>query len=383
MFSGRYPHETGVLSNDDLNVDVSGFACLGTLFRNAGYETGYVGKWHLPYPLGDVNTHGFDFRANNMSNRADPRNSDTAAHFLRMQRRAPFFLVASYNNPHNICEWARGARGTLPDAEIGRPPALEHCPPLKANHLPPDDETHTMSLLRRSYHATRMFPVGQFGEKEWPEYRWGYYRMVEAVDRRIGQLLEQLGALGLEQNTVVVFLSDHGDAQGAHGWNQKTVLYDEAARVPLIVSYPGHVRPGVRDDLVNTGTDLLPTLCDAAGITIPDGMPGVSLMNAARGLEPITPRPYVVTETRFVQGGAVNAEVPRADGRMVRSERFKYCAYDMGIHRESLVDMHEDPGEMHNLARVPEYHDILERHREILRAFCAETHDPFVRTLEW
>jgi len=383
MFSGRYPHQIGVLSNDDQSADMSRFVCLGTLFRDAGYETGYVGKWHLSYPLGDVSGHGFGFRANNRCNRADPGNRDEAVRFLRMQRRAPFFLVVSYNNPHNICEWARGARGPLPDGDISPPPPLGQCPPLKPNHTPPDDETHAMSFLRRSYHASPTFPVGAFGEKEWREYRWAYYRMVETVDRRIGRILDEVNSLGLENDTIVVFVSDHGDAQGAHGWNQKTVLYDEANRVPLIISHPGHVRPGVRNVLTQTGIDLFPTLCDAAGIDVPDDLPGISLMPIARGAREASTRPYIVAETRFVQGAPIDGEVPRADGRMVRSERYKYCIYDMGVHRESLVDMVNDPGEMRNCARNPEYRHILEQHRDYLRSFCSETRDMFPVWLDW
>jgi len=373
MFSGRYPHETGVQSNDDLSVDVSGFPCMGAVFRDAGYDTGYVGKWHVPYSVQDREMHGFNFMENIRCNGADRHNSEAAIRFLQTKRDAPFFLVASYNNPHNICEWARGERGDLPDGTLGSPPPEEQCPPLKANHNPPADETDTVTGLRRSYQANPMFPVAAYAEQEWREYLWAYCRMVEAVDEQIGLLMQGLERSGQSKNTVVVFVSDHGDAQGAHRWNQKTVLYDESARVPFIICCPGKQAHGVSSRLAQVGIDLLPTLCDAAGITPPPDMPGVSLL----GLSSVSGRPWIVSETRFVQGTHIDEVPPQVDGRMIRSQRYKYCVYDSGEHRESLVDMQQDSGEMRNLARDTDCDDILQEHRGFLLEFCSKTGDKF------
>lgn len=377
MLSGRYPHDTGVLSNADRNRDMSEFPCLGTLFRDAGYETGYVGKWHAPFPIENSETHGFSHIANIRNNGADFANTSEAISFLQRPRSAPFFLVASYNNPHNICEWGRGARGQLPDGEIASPPPMDECPPLKPNHLPEEDETEAIFLLRRSYQATPMFPVGDFGEKEWREFLWGYYRIVERVDRRIGHLLQGLEATGQKENTVIIFLSDHGDMQGAHRWNQKTVFYDESSRVPFIVSFPKVIKPGTSKILVQTGIDLLPTLCDFADIAIPDQLPGISLYDAATGNDGEIDRSYIVSETRFVQGAEIDGSIPEVDGRMVRSRKFKYCVYDWGDYRESLTDMEQDPGETVNLARDSEHSPVLNQHRAYLREFCSETGDSF------
>jgi arylsulfatase A-like enzyme len=375
MFSGRYPHETDTLTNDDLGRDLAAFPCVGALLSRAGYDTGYVGKWHLPYPDGDA-AHGFRFRANLMCNGADIRNPDCASEFLRQRRQSPFFLVVSYNNPHNICEWARGARGSLPDGDIGCPPSGPLCPP-RANSRPQRGEPDVISLLRRSYHASRMFPVGTFNERDWQEYQWAYYRMIECVDGHIARLLDVLESTGLKDNTAVIFVSDHGDAQGAHAWNQKTVLDDESARVPCIVSFPGRLAPGVSHALVQTGVDLAPTLCDLAGIPTPCALPGRSLLQLADGGRAEGGRPYIVTQTRFVQGAASEGVIPRVDGRMVRSQHYKYCVYDQGIQRESLVDMQADPGETVNLAGESSHRAVLETHRGYFEAFSRQFHDPF------
>ena len=83
MFTGRYPHETGTLSNADISRDVSAFRCLGAMFRDAGYDTGYAGKWHLPYPIEDSAAHGFGFRANNVI--AATSGSSARQHAIRSQ----------------------------------------------------------------------------------------------------------------------------------------------------------------------------------------------------------------------------------------------------------------------------------------------------------
>jgi len=89
------------------------------------------------------------------------------------------------------------------------------------------------------------------------------------------------------------------------------------------------------------------------------------------------PRKYVVSEINMAQGGPVDGQTPALQGRMVRSARFKYCAYSIGTQRESLFDQERDPGEMVNLARKAECRQELERHRQYLAEWCRETNDPF------
>lgn len=372
MFTGYYPPETGVLSHEVKELDFHRFPCMGKIFRDAGYETGYVGKWHIPIPLANVDASGFEYSANIRTNGADLKNSEAAIDFVRQKRHKPFLLVASYNNPHNICEWARGTRGNkLPDGNIGTPPAMDECPPLPANHQPGENEPDIVTLLRKSYHASRFFPVGQFGEKEWREYIWAYYRMIEMVDKRIGKLLDGLRESGQEDNTVIVFTSDHGDCHSAHKWNQKTMFYDEAARVPFIIAYKGHTSATISDRLVQTGVDLIPTLCDYAGIPIPKGLPGLS-MKADNNKEA---REYIVCQNQFLQGASVDGRIPKPTGRMIRSDRFKYCLYSEGEQRESLIDMASDPAEMVNQAGNPAFKKTLEQHRAFLREFAKKHND--------
>jgi arylsulfatase A-like enzyme len=234
-----------------------------------------------------------------------------------------------------------------------------------------------MILMRRSYQNTPMFPVGGFDEGKWRQYLWAYYRMIEKVDGLIGQVLLSVRQAKIEEQTLIVFLADHGDCQGAHGWNQKTVFYDESSRVPLILSQKGVTRRGTSGRLAHTGVDLIPTLCGYAGIPVPDGLPGLSLMDTANGGSAKDPREYLVVSNKMVQGAPVDGRLPAPDGRMVRSRRFKYCVYSEGERRESLVDMEKDPGEMVNLAEDSRYRKVLDQHRQMLAAWRKTTGDTF------
>jgi len=266
--------------------------------------------------------------------------------------------------------------------------------------------------MRWSYQHVSTFPVWNFDEKKWREYIWAYYRMTEMVDAEIGKVLATLRETGQEENTIVVFVSDHGDCHGAHKWNQKTVFYDESSRVPFIVSWKGKTPQGTSDVLVNTGVDLFPTLCDFAGVAPPDGLPGKSLKGPALGKTSGWDREYVVAQNKLAQGRGIGktrdeqiASKLRPYGRMVRSDRYKYCVYSEGqqtlpavdistlsgekknleeqrlllrtTRQESLIDMQNDPGEMKNLAKDPAYREVLLQHRKYLEEFRQEHGDTF------
>jgi arylsulfatase A-like enzyme len=149
----------------------------------------------------------------------------------------------------------------------------------------------------------------------------------------------------------------------AHKMEHKSVLYEEAVRIPFIMSHKGRIPAGVIDDthLVSNGLDLLPTLCDYAGIKTPAGLPGKSLRPLAQGEDPQRWRDSIVVESQ--------------NGRMVRTDRFKYCIYDSGKHREQLIDLKNDPGEMKNLAEIKDFNDVLDTHRQLLRRWIERTGD--------
>ena len=377
MFTGRYPHQLDIQTNETKRLDPEKFPMMGTIFSRNEYETGYVGKWHLPYDAKQKESHGFQFTENIKNNGVDSLLPGSASKFLSAKHEKPFLLVVSFVNPHNICEWPRGQK--LPDGDIGTPPPPDQCPPLRPNALPSGNESDVMKLIRNSYQLNPMFPVGNFTEAQWRQYIWSYYRMIEKTDAEIGKILNTLKKNGLDKNTLIVFLSDHGDCQGAHQWNQKTVFFEEAAKVPLIVSHPS-IAPGKSEVLINTGIDLMPTLCDFAGISGSFKPEGISLKPALIH-QKLIQRDYVVVSDKLIQGEAINNKKPEPEGRMLRNKRFKYWIYNEGQRRETLYDLQEDSGEMINLAGNPKYAAELLKCRKEIYEWARQNNDPFIQHL--
>ncbi|MCZ6672238.1 MAG: sulfatase-like hydrolase/transferase [Verrucomicrobia bacterium] len=374
IFSGYYPFETGLQYNSKEPLPAH-MVCLGKHFKDEGYDTGYFGKWHLNIKTSDNARHGFDQMGVLKGNGADHEIPEPAIEFLNQKRDKPFLLVTSFTGPHDICQMVRGQK--IPGGPIGEFPDPADCPPAPINLSPPRDETDSMALMRSSYEVSSITPIADFVPEKWRQMRWGYYQLIERSDREIGKVLTALKKAGLADNTLVIFTADHGDCTGAHSFAQKTVFYDESARIPFILSFPGTVSPGTTRKLVNVGIDTFPTLLDFAGLQIPEHFKGRSLKPVCENPTLADWRDYIVLSNHMVQGGVPpgETEVPICRGRMVRTEDYKYAVYDLGSHRESLVDMKTDPHEMQNLARDPSFKSVLLEHRGILRSYAAETGD--------
>lgn len=363
MFTGHTPTEIGMAENEIPMPDSLRTRSLGTLVEQAGYETGYAGKWHVnTNSLPDKHAFGFE----NLHGHNDLGLAEAAVAFLKRNHKKPFFLVASFDNPHNICEYAR--KQNTPFATIEEP-ALEDCPNLPANfNIAPYDADVLTYERSRSY---RLYPTQSYTPDDWRRYLNAYYRLVETVDAEIGKIITEIDRQNLWKNTVIIFTSDHGDGAAAHQWNQKTVLYEEVVNVPFIVCLPKGKHAGkVMPQLINNGIDLLPSICDWAGARVPKGMSGVSFRSIAEsGDTQKSHQPYVVTETLFAQTGGTC-------GWLVRTPKYKYVLYEAGKNREMLYDMENDRGEMRNLAIERQYKEIVKQHREMLREWMQKHPTP-------
>jgi arylsulfatase A-like enzyme len=226
------------------------------------------------------------------------------------------------------------------------------CPPIPVNYgIPAGEPSAILAADTRSF---RTYVRNNWTEEQWRMHRWAYAKLTERVDEQIGVVLHALRETGLEKNTLVVFVSDHGDMDASHRLEHKSVLYDEASRVPFIVSWQGVTKPGLvdREHLVSTGLDLIPTLCDFAGIEPPSALRGHSVRALAEGRNPTSWRDTLVVEN--------------GNSRMLRSTHYKYVVYGAGDRREVLTDMVADPGEMKNLALDPAFATVLAEHRRLL-----------------
>jgi choline-sulfatase len=174
------------------------------------------------------------------------------------------------------------------------------------------------------------------------------------VDAEIGRVLRGLEGSGHADDTLVIFTADHGEGTAHHQMTRKNLLYEEALAVPLVMSLPGEIGGGRADaSHVASGLDIVPTVCDYAGVDAPPQMRGRSLRPALEQRN-ATWREFVVSE------------VNDNSGRAVRSDRYKYIKYaDDPV--EQLFDMQEDPGEVSNLADDASHADVLADHRAMLR----------------
>lgn len=349
LFTSRTTSETGVWVNGrSIRPE---FPTMGAHFREAGYDTAYAGKWHVPacYPN---SIDGFRVLSSGIGHQgtvSDPLVTDGCVNYLhRRDASEPFLMVASYMQPHDICEWLRLNRvdsGTLPYPEL-----TDDLPPLPDNFASIPEPLPEAIAKKHNGLEPR---YGNWSETHFRYYMWSYLRHVEMVDVEVARLLAALDATGVREDTVVLFTSDHGEGMANHAMTRKGFLYDESVRVPFVVDWPGRARSDAVDDAtLVSGLDVFPTLCDAAGIDAPQGAKGISLLPAIEGGQ--VDRPLVAAEC------SSNTE------QMIRTERYKYIAYkDDPV--EQLFDMQADPGETRNLSVDASHADVLAEHRGLLR----------------
>ena len=352
IFTGRTSCECGVHING--RPIRSSFPNLGQWFsEHTNCETFYAGKWHLPrtysteipgFKVINTGIGGFGYLCDTVVSRA-------CEGFLRNRAKSrPFLLVASFMQPHDICEWLR--------LNMENPGRLRF--PELAGELPelPDNfefDRNEPDAIRQRRLGNEPFRGKRKWDKEhWRYYRWSYYRNIEQVDAEIGRLLQALEDFGHAKDTLVVFTSDHGEGMGHHQMVRKSCLYNEAARVPLLFSWPGHIVKNKTDTFhLASGLDIMPTLCDYAGIEPPPDMRGISLRSILEG-DSVSGHDFVVTETSS------------NTGRMLRTPRYKYITYkDDPV--EQLFDMKTDPDEIRNLAASAKHAATRREHRKLLR----------------
>ncbi len=362
LHTGRTPHEIKVDRNS-VRIDPA-VPLSGQVFRAAGYDTGYAGKWHMPNPYPSDGIAGFEVlnrttRQGKLAHDVDEATMNAAIEFLKRKHEKPFYLVVSFINPHDLCLLAGETSGLLAQVwQKYQPSADAKLPPLPANF----GKTGGGPGPLQAKHE-------QWDENHWRRYCYAYYRMVEDVDQQVGRVLETVRQIGQEDQTLIVFTSDHGEGLGSHRWTGKMMFYEEEAAVPLIVSWKGLTPAGRMDQnhLVST-LDVLPTLCDYAGIQPPPSMRGDSLRAVIE--KPDRPgHEFVVSE--MAGAGAVR------NGRsfMLRTRQYKYIVFPGPERTELFFDLQADPDEMKNLAVDKATVRELERHRQLLTQWQKTTEE--------
>lgn len=361
IFTGRMPHETGVRVNG--KAIVPGMATMGEVFRKAGYQTVYGGKWHLPKSFDGMTSFEKLIGGSGQGKDMDAPLAATCEEWLRRKPSDPFLMVSSFMNPHDICQWIRQNPGAHEYPGIGK------YPPAPGNMAFDPLEPEAMQYHRTAGYDLMSKGVGiaqEWRRDDFRHYLHDYYRMVEAVDRQVGRVLAALRESGLAENTVVCFASDHGEGMGAHRWVQKASFYEESVRVPFVWSGPG-IATNVDRTTLATLADILPTFCELAGVKAPPDLRGRSLAPALQGKA--IERPFVVSELLY--GDSTR------EGRMLRTARHKYIVFNNGARPEMFFDLWVDPGETQNLVRSAGHAGPLGERRALLSRWISETGDDF------
>ncbi|MFT5368070.1 MAG: arylsulfatase A-like enzyme [Candidatus Latescibacterota bacterium] len=282
--------------------------------------------------------------------------------FLETHQNDPFALWLSFPDPHE--PWKVPQRYFDPFS-----PDKIDLPPWR------DDEYTDGTAPERNRILYAMMGMEEDAEEDVYGVMAAYYGMVRFLDDSIGQILDALDRLDLRRNTIVVFCSDHGDFMGEHRTQCKGgVFYDCLTRVPLIVSWPGHVQAGVTDDSMVNLIDVVPTVFELQGLEVPRSMHG-------EGLPTVTDaQPRDAAFSEYGAGGPVftmadleKMEKPygrralmqslqwrEAEGRrkMVRTKDWKYVHDPMGDEDE-LYDLVNDPWELHNVVTDSAHREVL------------------------
>lgn len=377
--TGAFPSAIGVRENDR-HIDEAHVPmleqlrerALGNIFRSAGYDTYYGGKVHLPPQIQNPLPWGYELLSKDVRGEL----AQTASDFLlnRSKKDKPFLLFVSFMNPHDICfDAIRAGWPGSPDANAAPPDLFDAmkipegysreaffeqlCPPLPANHQPMFGESYVVDSAIR-LRSFRKAVRDNWTDEDWRMHRWAYARLTENADSLIGKVLSALAKSGLSSNTIVVFTSDHGDNDGSHKLEHKTFFYEESSRIPFIIAYPWLEKKGVVDSvhLVSNGLDILPTLCDLAGISSPASLSGKSI------------KP--VLESKAVKGWRDHIFMENQLGYMIHTGRYKYELDDKcgDRIREVFTDLAIDPGETSNMINNAKYAAVINNLRTELTA---------------
>ncbi len=397
IMTGQYPATNGVYGNSVRMSTES--ETIGTVSKANGYQTAYIGKWHLDGPYESYvepeRRSGFDFWI--MSNHHQPFNqeyyiqdnqnpvrkpdtwepdwiTDQAIDYINSRQNNPFMMVLSYGPPHTgggvgfEDRWQPGVRDENGEINYG----YGYAAPAAYEDLYPDPEHYP----RRP----NIEPVGIYNDPSWQTLP-GYFGAITSIDYNIGRLVDSLKKYNLFDNTILFFTSDHGEMLGSQGRMTKGIWYEESVKVPAIVSYPKMPAQSAKISHIFTSIDIFPTLCGLAGMAIPGQVEGTDFSPYLMGKTIDFPK-YVFTSFDAGSPGgndrswrAVNTE----RFTLVLAKKAKYSiADDITDDGMVLYDKSVDPYQMHPLYKAMGYDQVIDSLYNILIDHLDNTYDPFI-----
>ncbi len=362
FLTGQYPLTHGIFLNDvGIGSDAVG---LGDAFKQHGYDTAYIGKWHIDgrgrsnyisperrlgfdYFKALECTHDYNHSAYYAQDSDEKliwegydvfaQTTDAQAYLRNHAQETPFLLVLSWGPPHNPYETA--------------PEAFKQLYNAASIQLRPNVPSEMADRAR--------------------EWIAGYYAHCSAIDKAVGDIVMTLDELGLSDNTILVFTSDHGDMLGSQGNERKQRPWDESLRVPFLVRLPGST--GGEMDAMMNAHDIMPTLLGLCGLPIPDTVEGSDFSGVfAGGDDPSGGAALLACFHPFGEWARAN------EGREYRGVRTKRYTYARTLDGPWLLyDNEADPYQLTNRANNPDYTEIQAYLESELQRKLAEMNDEF------
>ena len=361
LLTGKYPTSTGMILND-LYLPPEEL-CMAEIFKDAGYQTAYLGKWHLD-GHGRYNNvepkrrQGFDFwKALECSHSYNkmPYYENDDPEMKYWEGYSPFAISREAQN--YLTENTNNKAPFLLYVSIATPHFPHHSAPEGYKAMYPEQEIQLAPNV----------PVEQYDQVR--QELKGYYAHCTATDKAIGDVLEKIKELGLDKNSIVVFTSDHGEMMGAHNrrHSSKQAAWDESIRVPFIIKTPFNSQGGINNAPITT-PDILPTLLGLADIEIPKSIEGENLSKLVKSPDPEADRAAL-----FMNVCPFGNEYPLSEYRGIKTRQYTFISTLEGP--AMMYDNLTDPYQMNNLLGNNEYEETQNELNNMLNSALKEIGD--------
>ncbi|MBL7139403.1 MAG: sulfatase [Planctomycetes bacterium] len=377
VLTGQYMHHHRVVDNQ--RPVPEGTVFFPQYLRQAGYQTAFIGKWHMGHEHDDPRP-GFDHWASfkGQGTYVDPTLNingtretfqgyttdvltDQALAWLKDGRDAkrPFYLHLAYKAVHYPFQPADRHRGRYANAEVRRPETMAN---TERNY---QTQPHWVRERRYSIHGVDHMETGQYDDDPVPSFDdlvRRYSETVHGLDENLGRLLAYLDESGLARSTLVLYMGDNGFALGEHGFYDKRDAFEESIRVPMLAYAPGLIAPGTTVTPMVQNIDVAPTVLDAAGVAIPESakMDGRSFLPLLLGKK-ASWRDHILYEYHWEWNFPATPTL-----FAIRTDRYKYIYYYGVWDHDGFYDLETDPLERHNLVNVPAYREQIEAMKQQL-----------------
>ncbi len=393
LLNGRRPEAFGALWNYDITLKIPALEPTEYTWTKElneyGYKTGYVGKWHVN-PEHDPTEYGFDDYVDLREYNAFREERYPKAKFIEGDRIVRRIGKDSVPVEHSRTHWLANQAISLMQKYLkkGEPWHIRldfpepHLPCRPAGHFAnmysPEDipmwGSFNDEFVDKPYIQKQQlysWGIENYTWKDWAPIVAMYYGIVSQVDDAMGKVIEKLDELGIAENTIVIYTSDHGDACGGHRMMDKHyILYDDVVRVPFIIRWPAKIKAGFKcDSFVMHFLDIPPTILEIVGLKSKDFFHGRSLLPFLEGKKVANWRKEAVSTYNGQQFGLYTQ-------RMIRNSHWKYIWNTTDV--DELYNLDEDPNELINLIHDKSYADLVTKLRRRLYEVLLHQEDGLV-----